>query len=151
MKTSQSCGSSVIPGKQRGRMKKKYLVLAGLLTGALLVVTASCSQAPSTSPAAPASTQSSAGGTAGSIIYGIWGSSPSDIFAVGSDAAGKGMIRHYDGNSWQLMNIPVTANIYGIWGTSASDVYAVGGDDIILHYDGDTWTTMNIPTSNPLF
>jgi len=103
----------------------------------------------------------SAGGTWTSMIsgtksqlFGVWGGSATDVFAVGSGGA----ILHYDGSSWQSMSSPASDDIEGIWGNSADDVWAVeyycdwgplvecyGG---LIHYDGTTWArSASAPTS----
>ena len=76
-------------------------------------------------------------------LYGVWGSSPVDIFFVGA----SGYILHYDGSQCAVMwGNPFTgkiANLYDIWGSSKNDVFAVGGNNgEILHYDGVKWTLM---------
>jgi hypothetical protein len=76
-------------------------------------------------------------------LYGVWGSSPVDIFFVGD----SGYILHYDGSQCVVMwENPFTgkiANLYDIWGFSKNDVFAVGGNNgEILHYDGVKWTLM---------
>lgn len=74
---------------------------------------------------------------AGVELHGVWGSSASDVFAVGSRRVGDGgAIIHYDGNSWSTQ--VDTAAVWGVWGSSGSDVYAVGPS--ILHYDGSSWS-----------
>ncbi|MDW7773481.1 MAG: 6-bladed beta-propeller [Desulfobulbaceae bacterium] len=71
----------------------------------------------------------------GISLNGIWGSSNSDIFAVGD----SGLIFHFDGANWNDESTdPV--NLNGIRGTSAADVLAVGDNGLILHYDGENWT-----------
>lgn len=70
-------------------------------------------------------------------LMGVWGSSPSDVFAVGN-----GVIRHYDGNDWSEMAVP-PFELNDVWGTSSSDVFAVGSR-VILHYDGTAWNEMSI-------
>ncbi len=80
-------------------------------------------------------------------LYGVWGSSPSDVFVVGYDPWGQGsIILHYDGISWSPMNIGTSKRLSG----SPSDVFAVGGNGTILHYDGISWSPMNIGTSKRL-
>jgi hypothetical protein len=66
-------------------------------------------------------------------LRGIWGSSGSDVFAVGY----YGTILHYDGASWSLMDSGMTRSLYGVWGSSSTNVFAVGYYGTILHYDGD--------------
>jgi Bacterial Ig-like domain/FG-GAP-like repeat/Right handed beta helix region len=74
-------------------------------------------------------------GTIGAL-YGVWGSSASDIYAVGA-----AQILHYDGVRWtQVYTSGV--NFDGVWGSSSSDVYAVG-DQTIVHFDGTDWSVVN--------
>ncbi len=80
-------------------------------------------------------------------LNGVWGSSESDVYAVGS-ARGKpsevnrGIVLHYDGSTWNLMDTGAVSGLNAIWGTSASDVFAVGDAGTILHYDGKGWSRM---------
>ena len=62
----------------------------------------------------------SSGTTVGSS--GVWGSSGSDVFAVGE----CGTILHYDGSELVAMSSGTTRALYGVWGSSGSDVFAVG-------------------------
>src|SRR5213593_4694433 len=76
----------------------------------------------------------------------VWGSSASDVFAVGGSCDG-GVITRYDGKGWTspppgcvgFMN----AAFSSIWGTAATDVFAVGASalppssySVVVHYDG---------------
>jgi hypothetical protein len=83
-------------------------------------------------------------------LWNVWGSSPSDVFAVSA----VGSILHFDGKTWSSSGstgqIPMA-----LWGSSSSDIFAVGvtngiGDANILHYDGKAWTSMASGTSNNL-
>jgi hypothetical protein len=69
----------------------------------------------------------------------VWGSSASDVFAVGAD----GFILHYDGSDWdEIGSSAMEAHYFlGVWGSSATDVYVVGGftGNEIFHYDGTNW------------
>jgi hypothetical protein len=65
----------------------------------------------------------------GDTLDGVWGSSGSDVFAVGED----GTILHYDGSSWSSMSSGTGEWLYGVWGSSGSDVFAVGDSGTILH------------------
>ena len=77
----------------------------------------------------------------------MWGSSGSNVFAVGD----SGTILHYDGSSWSAMSSGTTNYLYGVWGSSGSDVFAVGDAGTILHYDGSSWSAMSSgTTSRPL-
>jgi hypothetical protein len=63
---------------------------------------------------------------------GVWGSSGSDVFAVGN----YGTIVHYDGATCTAMSSGTSVWLSGVWGSSGSDVFAVGEGGTILHYDG---------------
>jgi len=92
-------------------------------------------------------------------LGGVWGTSPSDVWAVGQ----YGTILHYtndddddndDDTAWSEMASGTTANLIGVWGSSPSDVYAVGaGPDngVALHYDGSSWSNVeSCNTTGPL-
>jgi hypothetical protein len=85
---------------------------------------------------------------------GVWGTSASDVYAVGGDDAG-GYVSHWNGTDWSA-SFPINATdaladiqLVAVWGSSASDVFAVGGgilDDsagIILHYNGKQWSPVD--------
>ena len=100
-----------------------------------------------------------AGGDIAVLIYDMWGSSATDVFAVGLLVLGIGYwqpyVLHYDGKDWVRMSLPPEESVYvtpyAVWGSSGSDVYAVGvylppdagpGEErgVIAHYDGHQWT-----------
>jgi hypothetical protein len=65
----------------------------------------------------------------------IWGSSASDVWSVGFDAATpNGLIRHWDGSAWSTTMSPtMTVPFFGpVWGIGTSDVWLVGQSDVIL-------------------
>ena len=49
-------------------------------------------------------------------LTGIWGTSYSDVFAVGEE----GTILHYDGEKWDIMASDTTNKLLNIWGTQPS-------------------------------
>jgi hypothetical protein len=81
----------------------------------------------------------------------IWGSSASDVYAVGACLGGFVML-HYDGGRWSSPPLGwcthfVSVSTYtSIWGSSASDVFVVGNgafpspETWIDHYDGQVWS-----------
>jgi hypothetical protein len=95
-------------------------------------------------PVTPAWIAMMSGSTA--HLYGIWGSSASDVFAVGN----SGVILRYDGSTWTAMTSGSTRYLRGIWGSSASDIFVVGTGGTILYYDGVAWGTMTSGTTNDL-
>jgi hypothetical protein len=94
------------------------------------------------------------GGGANELVS-VWGTGPSDVFAVGSGSDGVAVILHYAGSTWseQLSRPylfgPSTFN--GVWANTPTDVYAVGilveegFTGSVYHYDGTGWTPMTLP------
>jgi hypothetical protein len=78
-------------------------------------------------------------------LQGIWGSSSTDVFAVGT----SGTILHYNGSTWSSMTSGTTNALNGVWGSSPSDVFAVGSNGAILHYNG-SWSPMTSGITNEL-
>jgi hypothetical protein len=74
------------------------------------------------------------------ILSGVWGSSGTDVFAVGD----SGVILHYNGSTWSSMASGTSNNLSGVWGSSNSNVFAVGDSGTILHYDGISWSIMTM-------
>ncbi len=64
----------------------------------------------------------------------VWGTSPTDVFAVG----GGGDIWHYDGSEWDIM-ISSKNELNAVWGTPAIGIFAVGGCGAVLRYNGSRW------------
>ena len=81
-------------------------------------------------------------------FQGIWGSSATDVFAVGVAFDGRfaqSLIVHYDGSGWRRMDPPAETSprLSDVWGSGPTDVYAVGRDEVgdppaavIIRYDG---------------
>ncbi|MHC5036049.1 MAG: fibronectin type III domain-containing protein, partial [Planctomycetota bacterium] len=92
----------------------------------------------------------------GNYLYGLWGASGTDVFAVGSSNS----ILHWDGSRWSTMNPAKTSMaFFDVWGASGTDVFAVGGYRTFhtfagqaYHYDGTSWSAMTLPNAyTPLY
>jgi hypothetical protein len=68
-------------------------------------------------------------------LYHVWGTSPTDVYAVGEDGA----ILHYDGTDWSAELSPTSDEFLTLWGTSSTDIYAVCRSGVIWHFEGDRW------------
>ncbi len=90
------------------------------------------------------STSSVPAGKSG-ILRSVWGSSGSDVFAVGDD----GVVLRYNGSDWTAMSSGTTDPLYGVWGAASNNVYAVGMFGTIIQYNGTSWSALetsgNIP------
>jgi hypothetical protein len=63
-----------------------------------------------------------------SYMNGIWGTSASNIYAVG----GGGTIVHFDGSTLVVDNVEATAWFQGIFGLGTGAAYACGSDGMIV-------------------
>lgn len=79
-------------------------------------------------------------GSGSYYLLGIWGSSPSDVWAVGTSNTAL----HYDGKDWALAPIDTSGylGLTSVWGSGPKDIWAVGFSGAIRHYDGSTWQTV---------
>ena len=80
-------------------------------------------------------------------LLGVWGSGPTDVFAVGAD----GTVLHYDGETWSLQNSGTSETLYSVWGSGPANVFAVGAGGTLLHYDGRAWSAQASGMSDYLY
>jgi len=80
-------------------------------------------------------------------IRGIWASSGTDVYAVGTNTNSANVFHSSDhGATWTpQLAMGVTVDLNAVGGSSSSDVYLVGDNGTILHGSGTTWSTMNSP------
>lgn len=99
-------------------------------------------------------------GLARQTVFGVWGSSPTDVYAVGSGTSGRrGFLWHYDGATWSEVALPTdvplrdseTPGLFKVWGTGANDIWAVGGDGLILHKTASGWAVVPNERKDTLF
>jgi hypothetical protein len=69
----------------------------------------------------------------------VWGSSSSDVWAVGSNGA----IVHFDGATWRLSNSGSTENLTGVMGTDPENVWVTGDGGSVLFWNGLAWSAVS--------
>jgi len=79
-------------------------------------------------------------------MWGIWGSSGSDVFAVGDN----GSVYHYDGSAWSGPTTAAAGRLFGVHGNAWNDVYAVGLNGALVHFDGSAWSAVPLGTTEHL-
>lgn len=91
-------------------------------------------------------------------VFGIWGSSADDVWAVGGAEGGSGgaFAWRFDGERWrEAEGFPAGLSaehaLWKVWGSAADDVWMVGTGGTILHYDGEAITEVTSPTTRALF
>jgi len=93
-------------------------------------------------------------------VYGVWGKSAEDFYAVGSAAGRSGFIWHYDRGSFESEAIPLDVprisggevpGFFKVFG-SGDDVWVVGAGGAILHRTGASgFAVVPSPTKDTLF
>lgn len=90
------------------------------------------------------------------IVFGIWGDTPDDLYAVGTSAGRNGFIWHFDGSSWRDLELPGdiprdaqhdVPGFFKVWGRASDDVWVVGADGVILRgnaADGFRWVPSEV-------
>jgi hypothetical protein len=104
-------------------------------------------------------------------VFGIWGSSPTNVYAVGGSANRQGFIWRYDGTAWTEEVLPrdiplLTFDVVGdddptdipglfkVWGDTRGNVWVVGAAGTILHREGEgafEVASSGLSTSTTLF
>jgi hypothetical protein len=92
-------------------------------------------------------------------LYGVWGATPSDLWAVGGyamPATGQGtaVLWHFDGNAWTDATtalppaVAQSVSLFKVWGSSAADVWIVGTGGTAAHFDGSAWAAVPTGVTN---
>ena len=73
----------------------------------------------------------------GNALSGLWGTSASDIWAVGD----FGTAMHYDGKTWSLVNANTTKHLNGVYASAAGAAVVVGDTGLITRWNGTAFVT----------
>lgn len=91
-------------------------------------------------------------------VFGIWGQSPDDVWAVGgaSGGAAGAFAWRLQGDIWTPVDgfpaeLGAEEATWKVFGRAAGDVWIVGTHGITLHYDGQSFTSETSPTESALF
>ena len=89
-------------------------------------------------------------------VFGIWGVSPDDLWAVGGNVIDGAFVWRYDGERWrEAENFPADLadqhSMFKVWGRSADDVWVVGTGGVVLHFLGDLVLRESTDTTHTLF
>ncbi|MBP9112041.1 MAG: hypothetical protein KBF88_04495 [Polyangiaceae bacterium] len=100
-------------------------------------------------------------GLAKDTVFGVWGASATDAYAVGGWAGHNGFLWHYDGSQWLNVRLPDdlprladggVSGLFKVWGTGPKDVWVTGGSGIVLHGNAaDGFRVVPSATSDTLF
>jgi hypothetical protein len=88
------------------------------------------------------------------VVFGIWGASADDVWAVGGQfgGGGGGFAWHYDGSTWTAdETAPNDITLFKNNGRNASDMWIVGEAGTTVHWDGGALTREDVPTDASFF
>jgi hypothetical protein len=89
-------------------------------------------------------------------LWGVWGASPDDVWAVGGDAdGGTATVLRDTGSGFEPVAIPDLERpgvdvFFKVWGSSADDVYIVGQNGAVLRWDGTALEELFVGVSQDL-
>lgn len=83
-------------------------------------------------------------------LYGVIPFAANDVWAVGGDDVGVGVIWHWDGATWSPpADLPAGLGdglaYFKIWGPSADDLWIVGEGGAALHRKSGAWERIDVP------
>lgn len=87
-----------------------------------------------------------------SAILSVWGTSTSDVYAVGGDRGdGTGpLVLHFDGTAWSQLATGENGNLWWVFGIGGA-VYMGGEGGMILRYQQGAFTRMSTPSTTTVF
>lgn len=76
------------------------------------------------------------------IVFGLWGSSSTDVWAVGGQTTGRGFVWRLNGDAFEVVpGVPAeleTGTVWKVSGRAADDVWMSASKGLVLHWDGTT-------------
>lgn len=85
-------------------------------------------------------------------LLSVWGTSTSDIWAVGSDPNdpdGEGPeVLHYDGTDWQDLDTGTVGDLWWVYGPPGGPVYMGGAGGTMIRYEDGEFTPMETPATD---
>lgn len=89
-------------------------------------------------------------------VFGIWGTAPDDLWAVGGNVADGAFVWRYDGERWRdaegfPSDLAASHSMFKVWGRSADDVWVIGTGGVAIRFLGDSVTREATDTARSLF
>ncbi|MBA3395933.1 MAG: hypothetical protein H0T89_25100 [Deltaproteobacteria bacterium] len=84
------------------------------------------------------------------IVFGLWGSSSDDVWAVGGQTSSNAFVWRYRGTAFESVDgVPTElaqGTVWKVTGRAANDVWMSCSRGLILHWDGNTLTKEQVGT-----
>lgn len=85
------------------------------------------------------------------IVFGLWGASPTDVWAVGGQPTGVGFVWRYNGTQFEnVTGLPMELDgaVWKVTGRAADDVFMSASRGYVLHWDGQSLSNEQIGTTS---
>ena len=79
-------------------------------------------------------------------LFGLWASSPADVWAVGDE----GRVCRFDGSAWHEVDCPADAHLRAVLGRPDGTLMVAGAQGTVLAYRDGAWSRMATGTSSHL-
>lgn len=86
-----------------------------------------------------------------SALLSVWGTSATDVWAVGGDVGEGPLVLRYDGAQWSQLDTGHTGTLWWVFGFEGGPVYMGGEGGAILRYEDGTFTAMSTPGTATVF
>lgn len=82
-------------------------------------------------------------------LFSVWGTSPEDIWAVGSRTGEGPLVLHYDGADWETIDASSLGEVdlWWVFGFAGGPVYVGGSGGTIASFEGGVLTPMTTPSN----
>jgi hypothetical protein len=86
-------------------------------------------------------------------ITDMWGTSTSDLYAVGGRfESPTQLVMHYNGSSWSVVQeIRAETGAHAVWSSSPTDVFVGQNLPSLQRFDGSAWAPMTTPSPSPIY
>jgi hypothetical protein len=83
--------------------------------------------------------------------FGVWGSGPDDVWAVGYSRIGiYGSLLHWDGSAWSPVDTDTILPFWGVSGSGPHDVWVAADAGTVLQGDDGVWSAASAGTTASL-
>lgn len=89
-------------------------------------------------------------GLPGALIS-VWGTSATDVYAVGGDPGDGPFVLHYDGAGWTRLHTGIRGELWWVHGFAGGPIFMGGSGGQIVRYEGGTFTPMTTPGVGTVF
>jgi hypothetical protein len=85
------------------------------------------------------------------IVFGLWGSSSDDVWAVGGQTNGRAFVWRYQGTAFEVVpgvptDLATSGTVWKVVGRAANDIWMSCSRGIVLHWDGQALASQTIGT-----